>query len=147
MLTGDYGSGAASQSTGKADIAAYQQQLATLGLYTGAVDGVAGDLTTAAVKAFQRGNDLVVDGVVGPATRAALTRAVEAKAAKQVVVAAPAAGAAAGGAVEAQGQAAQVDWSTLVTALEWGLAIGAVLLVGTLIWRNRGVILGRRTPA
>jgi hypothetical protein len=54
------------------DVAAVQRQLADLGLYLGAADGVQGQQTTAAVMAFQRVNDLQVDGVIGPQTLGAL---------------------------------------------------------------------------
>ncbi|MGN0779815.1 MAG: peptidoglycan-binding protein [Aristaeellaceae bacterium] len=49
-----------------------QQQLKTLGYYSGSVDSKYGSGTTAAVKAFQQANDLRVDGVAGPATQRAL---------------------------------------------------------------------------
>jgi lipoprotein-anchoring transpeptidase ErfK/SrfK len=54
------------------DVAAVQRQLADLGLYLGAADGVQGQQTTAAVMAFQRVNEIQVDGVIGPQTRGAL---------------------------------------------------------------------------
>jgi GH24 family phage-related lysozyme (muramidase) len=149
MESGDYGTGAASVSTASADVKAYQIQLTTLGLYTGAIDGKAGkgSLTEGAVMNFQRANGLIVDGEVGPATRAALARAVEARAAGQAGTATTAGGAAAGGGAEAAQQGGQIDWSALITGLEWGLAIGAVLLVAYLVWRYRGVILRKRTAA
>jgi peptidoglycan hydrolase-like protein with peptidoglycan-binding domain len=59
---------------GKPRIAALQVTLRARGLYGGAVDGVAGPRTTAAVRCFQRRAGLVVDGVAGPRTRAALGR-------------------------------------------------------------------------
>ncbi len=147
METGDYGSGTVSASTGRDDIKAYQQQLATLGLYAGTIDGIAGTATLAAIRLFQQENDLIVDGVVGPATRAALTRAVEARQAGQAAGGGAVVGTAAGGATETAQQAGQMDWSTLVTALEWGLTIAIVLGVAFVVWRNRGVILRRRTAA
>jgi lipoprotein-anchoring transpeptidase ErfK/SrfK len=49
-----------------------QARLQELGYLLGAVDGVEGPQTTAAVMAFQRVNGLSVDGVVGPITLAAL---------------------------------------------------------------------------
>lgn len=161
MVSGNYGNPAAqpSVSTSGADVKAYQQQLATLGFYKGTIDGRGGPLTEGAVKNFQRANDLVVDGVVGPATRAALTRAVGAKQAGQLATGGGVSGAAVGGGTDLTTQAPppapsggaeslpQMDWHVLITAAEWGLAIAAVVLVGSLIWRNRGVILGKRTAA
>ena len=49
-----------------------QQQLKTLGYYSGSVDGKYGSGTTQAVMTFQKMNDLRVDGVAGPATQRAL---------------------------------------------------------------------------
>ncbi len=60
---------------GKADhggVSAYQQQLAQRGFDPGPIDGKKGPRTTAAIKAFQKANNLVDDGVVGPKTMAAL---------------------------------------------------------------------------
>jgi hypothetical protein len=45
-----------------------QQRLQQLGHYTGAVDGVYGQLTFAAVTQFQQAEGLTVDGIAGPAT-------------------------------------------------------------------------------
>lgn len=50
----------------------YQQKLKSWGYYTGAVDGVKGAKTVAAVKSFQRKNGLTADGVVGNATAKAM---------------------------------------------------------------------------
>ncbi len=56
-------------------VLAYQKQLAALGFYRGALDGVRGPVTKAAVVAYQKSHpDLVADGIVGPATRASLAR-------------------------------------------------------------------------
>lgn len=49
-------------------VKAVQQRLKTLGYLTGSADGVFGDATEAAVKAFQRANGLTADGVVGANT-------------------------------------------------------------------------------
>lgn len=54
------------------DVKTLQMMLNTLGYFAGRIDGVFGDRTKAAVKAFQRHNGLTADGVVGPATRAKL---------------------------------------------------------------------------
>ena len=54
-------------------MACIQRHLATLGLFDGAVDGVLGPTTVAAVEAFQSKNPpLAVDGLAGPRTLAAL---------------------------------------------------------------------------
>nr|PZN06670.1 MAG: hypothetical protein DIU64_13570 [Caldicoprobacter oshimai] len=45
-----------------------QQDLKALGFDCGAVDGIFGDKTEAAVKAFQKAYGLTVDGIAGPAT-------------------------------------------------------------------------------
>lgn len=49
-----------------------QQTLASKGYDPGPVDGVFGDATAAAVRAFQHDNGLTEDGTVGPQTWAAL---------------------------------------------------------------------------
>lgn len=49
-----------------------QTKLKRWGYYSGAVDGIYGAKTKAAVKTFQRKNGLAVDGIVGPKTAAAL---------------------------------------------------------------------------
>lgn len=49
-----------------------QQKLSNWGYYSGSVDGVYGSKTTAAVKYFQRSNNLTADGKCGPRTLAAL---------------------------------------------------------------------------
>jgi murein DD-endopeptidase MepM/ murein hydrolase activator NlpD len=54
------------------DAAALQVALRARGLYAGAVDGIAGPGTSAAVRALQSRAGLAVDGVAGPATRRAL---------------------------------------------------------------------------
>ena len=49
-----------------------QKRLKNWGYYDGAVDGIFGSGTEAAVKRFQKKNGLTADGIVGPATLAAL---------------------------------------------------------------------------
>ena len=55
-----------------------QTMLATLGYYTGSVDGIYGAGTAEAVKAFQTDAGLAADGIVGPDTLEALIKAVRA---------------------------------------------------------------------
>jgi hypothetical protein len=54
--------------SGNAVVSAVQSQLAKLGYYPGAVDGVAGDETQAAIARYQEDNDLSVTGTVTSAT-------------------------------------------------------------------------------
>jgi len=49
-----------------------QQALAAHGAYSGAIDGIFGRITEAAVMEFQRSEGLVVDGIAGPETWACL---------------------------------------------------------------------------
>ncbi|MBP5177875.1 MAG: spore cortex-lytic enzyme [Clostridia bacterium] len=49
-----------------------QQKLKNWGYYTGAVDGIYGAKTKAAVVYFQKKNSLAVDGIAGPKTLAAM---------------------------------------------------------------------------
>ncbi|HYZ18990.1 MAG TPA: peptidoglycan-binding protein [Gaiellaceae bacterium] len=55
-------------------IAGLQAALRAHGFYRGAIDGVQGPRTKAAVRAFQRRRGLAVDGLAGPQTRRALGR-------------------------------------------------------------------------
>ena len=49
-----------------------QQKLKNLGYYKGAIDGIIGSQSKAAIKKFQKDYGLVVDGIIGPKTLAAL---------------------------------------------------------------------------
>jgi hypothetical protein len=53
-------------------VAGLQVALRAYGLYTGPIDGVAGPLTAAATRAFQRRHHLAADGLAGQRTRAAM---------------------------------------------------------------------------
>ena len=70
-VTGDRGGTAEALSkygsTGE-EVRQIQKKLKSLGYYTGAVDGIFGSGTRAAVKAFQRDCGLTVDGIAGPKT-------------------------------------------------------------------------------
>jgi peptidoglycan hydrolase-like protein with peptidoglycan-binding domain len=57
-----------------AQIPALQVALQTRGFYHGAIDGIAGPQTAAAIRAFQGSAGLEVDGLAGPRTRRALGR-------------------------------------------------------------------------
>jgi N-acetylmuramoyl-L-alanine amidase len=56
------------------DVAELQQRLSALGFDTGRVDGIFGDLTSAALGEFQRNVSLPVDGIAGASTVAELLR-------------------------------------------------------------------------
>jgi hypothetical protein len=58
----------------RSGVAALQVALKSRGLYSGAIDGVIGPRTIAAVRVFQRRHRLTVDGIPGPVTCAALGR-------------------------------------------------------------------------
>ncbi len=49
-----------------------QQKLKDLGYYNGQIDGILGDASIKAIKAFQKDNGLVADGIVGAKTAAKL---------------------------------------------------------------------------
>jgi len=63
-----YGGYAAPSQSDNAVVSSLQSQLAKLGYYRGAVDGVAGDETQAAIARYQQDNDLSVTGTVTAAT-------------------------------------------------------------------------------
>ena len=56
----------------KNDIINIQNRLTALGYNCGKVDGIVGDRTIAAIRAFQRDNKLSQDGIAGPKTKAKL---------------------------------------------------------------------------
>ena len=63
-----YNGYAAPAQSGNEVVSSVQSQLAKLGYYRGAVDGVAGDETQAAVARYQQDNDLSVTGTVTAST-------------------------------------------------------------------------------
>ena len=63
-----YSGYAAPAQSSNAVVSSVQSQLAKLGYYRGAVDGVAGDETQAAIARYQEENDLSVTGTVTAAT-------------------------------------------------------------------------------
>ena len=63
-----YSGYAAPAQSGNAVVSSVQSQLAKLGYYRGAVDGVLGDQTQAAIARYQEDKDLSVTGVVTAAT-------------------------------------------------------------------------------
>jgi len=58
---------------------AIQEELHEVGCYSGAIDGVFGPETDAAILAFQSASGLETDGEIGPETKAALSQAVAKK--------------------------------------------------------------------
>ena len=72
FATGTLAVPATAAARGDAAVAALQVGLRHNGTYAGAVDGVAGPATVAAVRSLQRSAGLPTDGVAGAQTRAAL---------------------------------------------------------------------------
>lgn len=170
---GDYGAGAveSSVSSSSAEIREYQTQLQKLKFYTGEIDGInkgLGSRIDGAIRTYQFSKKMTVDGKVGPATRASLERDVSLMSSSKVV----AISAGGGGATQVPNV---IDKATtpanvppvtspttpdvpneVITAFDWssvghlllfaGVAAGVALGV-FLLWRYRGVILRRRTPA
>lgn len=63
-----------SSAGARSGVAALQVALKGRGFYSGAIDGIIGPRTVAAVRVFQRRHRLTVDGIPGPVTCAALGR-------------------------------------------------------------------------
>lgn len=154
---GDYGTHSAapqfapSASRSSSEVKEYQAQLKTLGYYNGAIDGLAGPVTRAAVERFQTEHGLTVDGIVGPATRATLIRALDARNTGTASGGAGGVtGAAKGGADVVTGPeptpALDGLLSALPSILAWGVGIAAIVFVAFLIFRYRGRLTGRRVP-
>jgi lysozyme len=127
IFAGRYGA----TPTGAADeIRALQSDLATLGFYRGALDGLAGPATRDAIAAYQQAHpDLVVDGIAGPATKASIARDLAARRG-----ALGTAGAAIGAAVATKAAGAGTVWLVAVP-----LVVAAVL-GGLLVLRYRDEI-------
>jgi LysM repeat protein len=64
----------AAPAAGNSQVAGLQVALRAYGFYLGPIDGVAGEGTATAVRAFQRSSKLPVDGIAGATTRKALGR-------------------------------------------------------------------------
>lgn len=127
------------------EVLACQKQLKALGYYKGALDGLAGRQTTAAVLAFQRSHPhLDADGIIGPATRAALTRAMGLrKGATQSLAAGGGSGVAVGNADQLAGQVGGSVSPAGVDLALWGTVAGCLVLLvlGSITaWRYRDEI-------
>lgn len=139
------GSVPAAVSTAPQDVMEIQRNLKTLGYYKGDANGQMDDLTTGALKNFQRAYGLKVDGVPGTATRSALARALASKLGDKVSL-----GAGGGLGVGGLGLHQYITMLHLDNPLVLvAVAVGVVALVyaGFVIWNHRGVIMGKRTPA
>jgi uncharacterized surface protein with fasciclin (FAS1) repeats/outer membrane murein-binding lipoprotein Lpp len=83
-LEGDARAEAEAQQWVSDYVAAFQTDLQTIGYYNGAIDGIYGPDTIAAVETFQADNGLEVTGLVDPPTQVALSLALAGKASAQV---------------------------------------------------------------
>lgn len=116
-----------------AEVRAVQTALAALGFYSGAIDGIAGPRTKAAIRAYQEGHpDLVTDGIAGPATRASLARDRAARRRVGETIGGTLGTAAAGGAVAAAGDGPNPVVIAALTALAVLLLLG-----GAFAWAYR----------
>ncbi|GMR01687.1 MAG: hypothetical protein BMS9Abin20_0006 [Acidimicrobiia bacterium] len=60
-----------------ATIVVVQQDLEALGYFDGTIDGITGEITKAAISAFQADAGIEIDGIFGPQTDAALSAALK----------------------------------------------------------------------
>lgn len=135
LKTGDYGSAVFPLGPNEAatDPAVHEAQaaLTQLGYQPGPVDGLSGQRTKAAVRAFQRDNPpLLVDGQIGPATLSLLSRLMAKKGAERTGAGLGLAGS---GAVSLAG----FHWQSALLA---GLCLLLLVLAIGLVWRFRGRI-------
>jgi predicted chitinase len=100
------------------DVKKIQQKLKALGYLSGAVDGIFGPGTDAAVKAFQRANGLGADGIVGPVTQTALAAAKPAKPAPPPAPGAPVDPARIAGALGCPPANVTAHWTAIQQALQ-----------------------------
>ncbi|WP_321341771.1 peptidoglycan-binding protein [Breoghania sp.] len=121
----------------QAEVSALQHQLRTLKFYRGAVDGISGPRTVAAIRAFQKAHpQLSQDGIAGPATRAALSRALKARKARlQTAGGALCSGGAAG--LLASTDAVLPGGGSLWPVVLTGAVLVAVAVGGLIAWRYR----------
>src|SRR5262249_6134238 len=68
---------AAPKAGGNAATQGLQKALKKLGYDPGAIDGISGPKTKAAIQKFQQANGLSADGIAGPKTQAALAKALQ----------------------------------------------------------------------
>jgi hypothetical protein len=76
-------------AAGQGGVAGIQKALKKLGFDPGALDGVSGPKTKAAIQKFQQANGLAADGIAGPKTQAALAKALAGAAAPPAAPPAP----------------------------------------------------------
>ena len=120
-----------------------QGDLASLGFYKGAIDGVAGATMTAAISAYQKSHpDLTADGVAGPATMASVARDLAARRKATGAAGAAIAVATAGG----TGSVALGATHPVMVALAAGLAV-AIALGGVLALRYRDEFVRTLRPS